>query len=74
LANSTHARRKGNRSGRSNAIERLRQKPQLASLFIHKPGPLVDESPARQAALTDVYSRGLNELAALLASVRTKPS
>lgn len=56
------------------AIERLRQKPQLASLFIHKPGPLIDESPARRAALADVYRRGLGELAALLTGVRTRPS
>ena len=47
---------------------------QLASLFIHKPGPLFEESPARQAALADVYRRGLGELAALLTGVRTKPS
>jgi len=55
------------------AIERLRQKPQLASLLIHKPGPLSDESAARQVALADVYKRGLGEVAALLASVRTAP-
>jgi hypothetical protein len=33
------------------AIERIRQKPELARFLIHKPGPLSDESPARQAAL-----------------------
>jgi hypothetical protein len=55
------------------AIERLRQKPQLASLLIHKPGPLSDETPARQVALADVYSRGIGEIAALLASVRSEP-
>jgi len=32
------------------AIERLRLRPELASILIHKPGPLVDESPARQSA------------------------
>lgn len=53
------------------AIERIRQKPELASLFIHKPGPLSDESPARQAALADVYRRGLDELAELLTDVST---
>lgn len=56
------------------AIERLQRRPGLASLLIHKPGPLSDESPARQAALADVYRRGLGEVAALLAGVRTKPS
>lgn len=56
------------------AIERIRQKPELASLFIHKPGPLSDESPARLAALADVYRRGLAELAELLSDVSTAPS
>jgi hypothetical protein len=55
------------------AIERLRRKPKLASLLIHKPGPLSDESPARQIALADVYRRGIGEVATLLASVQTKP-
>lgn len=55
------------------AIERLKRKPQLAKLLIHKPGPLSDESPSRQAALADVYRRGLDELATLLVGVRAKP-
>jgi hypothetical protein len=55
------------------AIERLRRKPALAALLIHKPGPLSEESPARQQALADVYKRGLAELEALLAHVRTAP-
>jgi hypothetical protein len=56
------------------AIERLRKKPELARLLIHKPGPLSDESPARQAALAEVYKRGLAEIATLLAGVTTAPS
>lgn len=56
------------------AIDRITQKPGLASLLIHKPGPLSDESPARQAALAEVYSRGLAELAELLTGVSTAPS
>ena len=56
------------------AIEKIRRKPKLAALYIHKPGPLSDESPARQAALADVYKRGLAELAKLLAGVRAAPS
>jgi hypothetical protein len=56
------------------AIEKLRQKPKLAALCIHKPGPLSEESPARQAALAGVYKRGLSELAKLLAGVRAAPS
>jgi hypothetical protein len=56
------------------AIGKLRQHPELAPLYIHKPGPLSDESPDRQAALADVYIRGLAELSRLLAGVRTAPS
>lgn len=55
------------------AIERLRARPDLAQLLIHKPGPLTDESPERQTALADVYRRGLEEVGALLAGVRTRP-
>lgn len=55
------------------AIQRLRQNPSLARLFIHKPGPLSDESSARQRGLADVYRRGLSEVDALLTGVDTTP-
>lgn len=55
------------------AIDRLRARPGLAPILIHKPGPLFDESPARQDAIADVYRRGLEEVRALLAGVRTRP-
>jgi len=55
------------------AIKRLRARPGLAPILIHKPGPLFDESPARQAAIAGVYRRGLEEVGALLAGVRTGP-
>lgn len=55
------------------AIERLRARPDLAEILIHKPGPLSDEPPARQAALAEVYRRGLEEVGALLLGVRTRP-
>jgi hypothetical protein len=55
------------------AIKRLQEKPELARLLIHKPGPLIDESPARQSALADLYRRGLDEVSQLLAGVRTRP-
>lgn len=55
------------------AIERLRARPDLAPILIHKPGPLFDESPARQAAIASVYRRGLEEVGVLLAGVRTRP-
>lgn len=56
------------------AIERLRRRPGLAPILIHKPGPLSDESPARQAAIAAVYQRGLEEVGELLAGVRTGPA
>jgi hypothetical protein len=56
------------------AIERLKKQPRLASLLIHKPGSLADESPAEQKALAEVYQRGMNEVSALLAGVRTAPN
>ena len=55
------------------AIERLRVRPGLASILVHKPGPLFDESPARQVAVAEVYRRGLEEVGRLLAGVRTRP-
>lgn len=55
------------------AIARLQARPALARLLIHKPGPLSDESPARQAGLADVYRRGMEELGTVLAGVRTRP-
>lgn len=55
------------------AIARLRARPALATILIHKPGPLFDESPARQASLAGVYFRGLEEVGTLLAGVRTQP-
>jgi hypothetical protein len=45
----------------------------LAPILIQKPGPLFDESPVRQASLSGVYRRGLEEVGALLAGVRTQP-
>ena len=55
------------------AIERLRGRPDLAKLLIHKPGPLTDEIP-RLNQLADVYRRGLNEVAQLIVGVETRPS
>jgi len=55
------------------AIQRLRANPALAPILIHKPGPLSDESPPRQAAIAGAYRRGLEEVGALLQGVRTRP-
>lgn len=54
------------------AIERLRRRPDLARLLIHKPGSLADEID-RLDQLADVYRRGLNEVAQLINGVTTKP-
>ncbi|MDV6344341.1 Qat anti-phage system QueC-like protein QatC [Nitrosomonas sp. Is37] len=55
------------------AIERLRGKPQLANLLIHKPGSLADEV-AHLDELADVYRRGLGEVAHLIDGVEARPS
>lgn len=54
------------------AIERLRKRPDLARLLIHKPGSLADEI-GRLDQLADVYRRGLAEVAQLIDGVITKP-
>jgi hypothetical protein len=55
------------------AISRLQERPELASILIHKPGPLIDHTRHEQELLAAVYKRGLDEVASLLANVRTKP-
>lgn len=55
------------------AIARLKARPDLAKLLIHKPGPLYDVPIAEQAELADVYRRGMMEVAALLDGVRAAP-
>ena len=55
------------------AIARLQARPALATLLIHKPGSLSDEADHLDE-LAGVYWRGMNEVAALLAGVRTQPS
>lgn len=54
------------------AIERLRERADLAKLLIHKSGPLTDE-PGRFGALAGVYRRGLEEVGRLLAGVQARP-
>lgn len=55
------------------AIERLKGKPQLANLLIHKPGSLADEV-VHLDLLADVYRRGLGEVARLIDRVEARPS
>ena len=56
------------------AIARLAKRPEIASILIHKSGPLRDEAPDRQSALAGVYLRGMKEVGKLLAHVTTRPS
>ncbi len=53
------------------AIERLKRRPGIAALMIHKAGPLGGQSDSERAALAEVYARGLAEVAALLVNVQT---
>jgi hypothetical protein len=55
------------------AIARVKARPELAKILIHKPGPLSDETPQRQADLASTYKRGLAEIDALIAGVKTEP-
>lgn len=55
------------------AIQRLKGRPQLANLLIHKPGSLADEV-ARLDQLADVYRRGLGEVARLIDGTEARPS
>jgi hypothetical protein len=55
------------------AAEKLRAKPGIEKLLIHKPGPLSDK-PADIPELAAVYKRGLEEVGTLLKGVRTRPS
>lgn len=54
------------------AIERLKGRPQLANLLIHKPGSLADEA-ANLDQLADVYRRGLGEVARLIEGAEARP-
>lgn len=54
------------------AIERLKGKPQLADLLIHKPGSLADEV-VHLDELADVYRRGLPHFRRLIARSHLQP-
>ncbi|MBN9164506.1 MAG: hypothetical protein BGO98_13630 [Myxococcales bacterium 68-20] len=55
------------------AAARLKAKPGIERILIHKSGPLRDEEP-RLAELASVYRRGMDEVGALLANTIAKPS
>lgn len=54
------------------AIERLRSRPDLAKLLIHKPGPLSDVL-AELDSLAGVYGRGMYEVGEVLSGVIARP-
>ncbi|MGO2009779.1 Qat anti-phage system QueC-like protein QatC [Vreelandella alkaliphila] len=54
------------------AIERLKKRPQLANLLIHKPGSLADEADNLDE-LANVYRRGLAEVSQFISGVQTRP-
>lgn len=55
------------------AITRLRERPDIASLLIHKPGSLADDV-GKLDQLANVYRRGLEEVGQLIDGVQTTPS
>jgi 7-cyano-7-deazaguanine synthase in queuosine biosynthesis len=52
--------------------KRIRTKPSLAKILVHKPGPLHDK-PDEIAGYADVFRRGILEVAGLLTGVRVRP-
>lgn len=54
------------------AVERLKNRPELSKILIHKSGSLVDEQ-GNWDELADVYKRGMGEVDALLSGVVTTP-
>ncbi len=54
------------------ALSRLAERPALAKLDIHRPGPLTDH-PGELAAYEKVYVDGLQEVGRLLKGVRARP-
>jgi hypothetical protein len=55
------------------AIRRLEDRPGLARLLVHKPGPL-REVADRLDGLAGVYARGMNEVGTFLEGVETYSS
>ena len=52
--------------------KRVEDRPALAKLLVHKPGPLID-SPDEVAAYADVFRRGMHEVWELLEGVAARP-
>ena len=52
--------------------KRIQERPQLAKIFVHKPGPLID-APDEIPAYADVFRRGILEVSELLDGVTAQP-
>jgi hypothetical protein len=52
------------------AVARLAERPDLARVLVHKPGPLLEDI-AHLEGLAGVYSRGITEVGELLRDVET---
>jgi hypothetical protein len=52
---------------------RIENRPEQATILVHKPGPLIDAT-AEVSAYADVFRRGVLEVAALLKGVAARPS
>jgi hypothetical protein len=52
------------------ALARLQERPDLAAIFIHKPGPLLEDAE-NLTELTRVYTQGMSEVRRLLQGVET---
>ena len=64
---------KGSTSGPFQLMaKRIKAKPGLAKILVHKPGPLHDE-PDEIPDYADVFRRGVLEVAELLKGVRARP-
>ena len=53
-------------------VARLRERPELAGILVHKPGPLID-APAEIPAYAEVFRRGVLEVASILDDVNVEP-
>jgi hypothetical protein len=54
--------------------ERLRARPDLATILIRKPGPLADYGDADIAAYAAVFARGIAEVSRIIGKTVVKPS
>jgi hypothetical protein len=53
---------------------RLEQRPALARVLVHKPGPLSDYIAADIANYAEVFRRGIKEVHSLTGSVVVRPA